>query len=32
MTGGEGYQFVGQHEIMIPLLAAGLQRSLAIPD
>jgi hypothetical protein len=29
MTGGKGYQFVGHHEIMIPLLAAGLQTSLA---
>lgn len=24
MTGGKGYSFLGHHEIMIPLLAAGL--------
>ncbi|MFH1009806.1 MAG: hypothetical protein V1784_01050 [bacterium] len=32
LTGGKGYQFVGHHEIMIPLLAAALQASQTNSD
>ncbi len=31
LTGGKGYQFIGHHEIMIPLLAAILQNPLQKP-
>ncbi|MDA3970876.1 MAG: hypothetical protein PF442_05975 [Desulfobulbaceae bacterium] len=31
-TGGKGYNFIGHHELMIPLLAAALKEQICQPD